>query len=168
MPFLEPLSANEAILQNMLGGENELREPESRIEALLLELLEQGGTGEVTAAAVASAIDAMTGDQKSAVREDLNVPAKPDNVTVSGTTPTIEAAANTIYECGELASLTIDSVPANGDFTIKFISGSTPTTLTTPAGMIMPDGFAVAQNTRYEINVSDGCAVAAGWGVALQ
>lgn len=35
-----PQSANEAILQNMVGETNELREPQSRIEELLIELLE--------------------------------------------------------------------------------------------------------------------------------
>lgn len=35
----EPQSPNEAILQNMLGENNVLREPQSRIEALLIELL---------------------------------------------------------------------------------------------------------------------------------
>lgn len=44
--FDAPQSANEAILQNMLGADNELREPQSRIETLLLMLLEQGGGGE--------------------------------------------------------------------------------------------------------------------------
>lgn len=34
-----PQSANEAILQNMVGETNELRDPQSRIEALLTELL---------------------------------------------------------------------------------------------------------------------------------
>jgi hypothetical protein len=41
----EPRSRNEAILQNILCEENELLEPQSRIEALLHEILEQGGTG---------------------------------------------------------------------------------------------------------------------------
>ena len=43
MPFDEPQSRNEAILQNMLGAENVLPEPQSRIEELLQEILEQGG-----------------------------------------------------------------------------------------------------------------------------
>lgn len=38
--FDAPQSRNEAILQNMLGAENELTEPESRIEDLLQQLLE--------------------------------------------------------------------------------------------------------------------------------
>ena len=37
--FEQPESRNEAILQNMLGANNELLEPVSRIEALLLQLL---------------------------------------------------------------------------------------------------------------------------------
>lgn len=50
--FGEPESRNEAILQNMLGADNELIPPESRIEKLLIDLLEElqngggGGGGE--------------------------------------------------------------------------------------------------------------------------
>lgn len=38
--FDAPLSRNEAILQNMLGAENVLGDPQSRIEELLMQLLE--------------------------------------------------------------------------------------------------------------------------------
>lgn len=43
-----PESRNEAILQNMLGADNEIGEPESRIEALLQDLLAKlgGGSGD--------------------------------------------------------------------------------------------------------------------------
>ena len=37
--FEAPQSRNEAILQNMLGAENELGDPLSRIEALLMQVL---------------------------------------------------------------------------------------------------------------------------------
>lgn len=37
--FDAPQSRNEAILQNMLGAENELGDPMSRIEALLIQVL---------------------------------------------------------------------------------------------------------------------------------
>ena len=44
--FEAPESRNEAILQNMLGEDNELEAPESRIETLLLALLQKlGGSG---------------------------------------------------------------------------------------------------------------------------
>ena len=39
--YNEPQSANEAILQNILGEDNELREPQSRIETLLIAWLEK-------------------------------------------------------------------------------------------------------------------------------
>ncbi len=42
MAFEKPQSRNEAILQNMLGAENELVPPQSRIEALLQAILLQG------------------------------------------------------------------------------------------------------------------------------
>lgn len=44
MSFPTPQSRNEAILQNMVGASNELEPPQSRIEALLLELLEKLGS----------------------------------------------------------------------------------------------------------------------------
>ena len=45
MSFQKPQSREEAILQNMLGANNVLEPPQSRIEALLLEILETGGGG---------------------------------------------------------------------------------------------------------------------------
>lgn len=38
-------SRNENILENILGAENVLEDPQSRIETLLMEILEHGGTG---------------------------------------------------------------------------------------------------------------------------
>ena len=38
--FESPQSRNEAILQNVLGADNELGDPLSRIEALLMQLLD--------------------------------------------------------------------------------------------------------------------------------
>ena len=43
--FGEPQSRNEAILQNILGADNEILPPVSRIEELLIDILEQGGGG---------------------------------------------------------------------------------------------------------------------------
>ena len=52
--FDAPESRNEAILQNMLGEDNELLAPESRIEVLLLALLQKlGGSGDATEIEVA-------------------------------------------------------------------------------------------------------------------
>lgn len=91
----------------------------------------------------------------------------PHTVTdLSSTSITLaNAADNTIYECGELTSLTVTAIANPGEFSITFTSGSTATVLTVPNTMIMPDGFAVEASTRYEINVKNGYALAAGWAV---
>ncbi len=94
------------------------------------------------------------------------VQIEPNRVTVSGTTPTIAAADNTIYKCGEVSTLEITSFPASGIFSVIFESGSTATTLTVPQTLVMPDSFAVEANKRYEISVMDGYATAQGWAVS--
>ena len=88
-------------------------------------------------------------------------------VAVSGATPTITPAPNTIYKCGEVASLTISNPTATGAYSIVFTSGSTATDLSIPPELKMPDGFTVEANKRYEINVSAGWAVAGSWAVSV-
>ena len=78
-------------------------------------------------------------------------------VTVSGTTPTIEPQANTIYQCGELASLTVSNPPATGKYSIIFYSGATPTTT------VGIENFAAEANKRYKITVEDNYATYDSW-----
>lgn len=73
------------------------------------------------------------------------------------------ASANTIYNYGELTSLTVTAIANPGDFIIRFTSGATPTTTNFPASMVFPEAFSAEANTRYEINVSNGYALAVGW-----
>ena len=91
--------------------------------------------------------------------------ATPTKTTVSGATPSITAANNTIYTCGEVTSLTVEAA-ANIDFAVIFVSGSTAATLTMDENIVMPDDFSVEANTRYEINVSNGYAVVGNWTVS--
>ena len=167
--FNEPQSRNEAILQNCLGANNELGEPQSRIEELLMMLLEalSGGGGDVTAAAVLAAMEAMDSEQAEDALDAIGGEPAPATVTdLSSTSITLAASANAVYNYGELTSLTVSSFPASGEFSIVFVSGSTETVLTVPQTLIMPDGFAVEASTRYEINVKNGYAVVAGWAVS--
>ncbi len=94
-------------------------------------------------------------------------------VEVSGSTPTVTPAANTIYKCGTLDSLTISNPPATGAYSIVFTSGSTATAVIIPPKPAMrwqtddnepPQGFPAA-NTRYEINVVDTYVVLGEWPV---
>lgn len=88
-------------------------------------------------------------------------------VTVTGTTPTITPAANTVYNCGELSSLTISNPPAQGAYSIVFTSGATATVTSFPASILGLESFASAANTLYEINVLDNRAVVGSWAVSV-
>ena len=83
-------------------------------------------------------------------------------VDVSGTTPSITGAADTLYKCGTCSTLSI-SVPSSGIIDVIFTSGSTATvlTVTPPTGKTIkwPGWFnpvGLDSNTTYEINIMEG------------
>lgn len=92
--------------------------------------------------------------------------ATPATVSVSSVTPTITPEANTIYQCGELSSLTITNPPATGAWSVVFTSGATATVTTFPASILGLEDFAAEANTLYEINVLDNRAVIGSWAVS--
>lgn len=98
--------------------------------------------------------------------ELVELSVEPASIAVTGATPTITPAANNIYNCGELTSLTISSPPATGAYSIVFTSGSTATTTTIPATVKGLESFAAAKNTIYEINVLNNRAVVGSWPVS--
>ena len=133
-----------------------------------------GGSGDVTPAAVVAATGQMTDVQKAQTRTNLDAvstltmgavytrleeleAAATSTESVSGTTPTIAPEANTIYQCGELTSLTISNPPATGKYSIVFYSGATPTTT------VGIENFAAEANKRYKITVEDNYATYDSW-----
>lgn len=86
--------------------------------------------------------------------------------TVSDTAATIQPEDKHIYNCGELTSLTIDSPPSTGAWSVVFTSGATATTTTIPSTILGLEDFAADANTVYEINVLDNRAVVGSWEVA--
>ena len=103
-------------------------------------------------------------DMTAAVQAALAA-AVPTVVTLTGSTPVIaEAQDNTIYEAGELTSLTIQSIATGASFIVRFSSpAGTATALTLPSGVYMPSGFTVEPYGRCEINVDGNYALAAFW-----
>lgn len=80
------------------------------------------------------------------------------SVEVSESTLTQELASDTIYNCGEMSSLTItfpEDVDEKYISQVNFTSGTTPTTLSAPEGTIWrgsdvdSNGFTPAANKRY-------------------
>ncbi len=93
-----------------------------------------------------------------------NIPM-PKAVTVTGTTLTITAQADTRYVCGEVA--TLDFTPSTtGICDVVFTSGATATVLTVPNTIKWANGFdptSLDANTTYEINILDGLGVCCAW-----
>lgn len=105
------------------------------------------------------AVSSVNGKTGAVTLSASDVGASPAEtvVEVSGTTPTITPAANTVYKCGELTSLTISNPPATGKYNIIFYSGSTPTTTVGIAN------FTAEANKRYKITVEDNYATYDSW-----
>ena len=125
-----------------------------------------GGGGSVTPESIVTVTGQMTPEQATRTRDNLGASPAETVVEVSGTTPTIEPQANTVYKCGELTSLTISNPPATGAYSIVFTSGSTATVTTIPSTILGLESFAAEANTMYEINVLDNRAVIGSWAVS--
>lgn len=93
MSFDPPKSRNEAILQNMLGANNVLPSPKGRIEELLLQILQQGGSGGgVTPEQLAAAIAAYF--EQNPIPEEL-----PDKTSASiGDFLRLDAQKNPVWQ----------------------------------------------------------------------
>ena len=129
------------------------------MEAAIAAKLGGGGGGSVTPGTLIIVSGEMTDEQAAQFRDNIGAAPAETVVTVSGTTPTIEPTANTIYKCSELTSLTISNPPATGKFWIWFTSGATPTTTVGIAN------FAAEADKKYRITVEDGYATYDAWSV---
>ena len=92
-------------------------------------------------------------------------------MSASDTAPLLEA--NRLYVFPEMARLTPALAAPNdstiaGEYHFIFTSGATATTLTIPAGIRQPDGFAVEANHVYEVSILEGCMTARGWAVSSE
>ena len=111
--------------------------------------------GDTTQSASENAVGNYTDEAKAAIKDMLGITEGMNIVTVSGTAPTINAASNTQFLCGEVLSL--DFTPSStGICDVIFTSGSTQTVLTLPATVKMPEWFEVEANKIYEISITNG------------
>lgn len=164
-------------MKSLLNRMKELyNKPNAESIAEALPEVGSGGGGEITPSAIVTATGQMSDAQKAQTRtnlgavststmgsvytrlEDLEAAAT-STESVSGTTPTITPEANTIYQCGELSSLTVSSFPASGKFWIWFTSGATPTTTVGIAN------FVAKANKKYKITVENGYATYDSWSI---
>jgi len=99
-----------------------------------------------------------TGGNKLATEAYVTNALSASTQTVSGSTPTVTATANTTYVCGEVSTLSFTPA-SSGISDILFTSGSTATVLTVPNTVKFPEWFDpsnLSANTTYEISVMNG------------
>lgn len=89
-------------------------------------------------------------------------------VPVTGTDPVILCEGNHMYNCGEVATLTI-TPPASGISNIVFTSGTTPTVLSA-TGVTWPQWFDPTEleaEMVYEITIEAGRGSVSTWPITL-
>ena len=111
--------------------------------------------GDTTQAQSNNAVGTYTNEALIAISNMLGLETTFETVTVSGTDPVITAEQNKRYICGEVA--TLDFTPcSSGICEVMFTSGTTPTVLSIPQTLRMPEWFEVEAGYTYEISVLDG------------
>jgi hypothetical protein len=60
-------------------------------------------------------------------------------------------------------TITLVATTDTAQYHFDFLSGDTAPTLTLPNTVVMPDGFAVDADMRYEIDILNGYGVAQNW-----
>ena len=116
--------------------------------------LNGGGSGGSTSADKVSYDGSTSGLSATNVQGAIDELAVKE-VAVSGTAPSITGAENTRYLCGEVLSLSF-APSSTGICEVIFTSGSTPTVLTLPNTVKMPEWFVTEANMIYEVNILDG------------
>lgn len=115
--------------------------------------------GDTTMSSSSNEIGTYTSEAKAAIQSMLGVEKGVELIeTITGTTPSITAQPNVIYQCGEVSTISI-TPPANGTCDIFFTSGSTATVLTIPNTVKFPEWFdatALETDTIYEIMITNG------------
>ena len=125
-----------------------------------------GGSGQSgPSSAVLYTQQSLTPAQQAQARQNIQGEAAAKVVQIPGPDAVITPEDNTIYQCGELSSLTITNPPATGAWSIVFTSSSTATTTTIQIAVQGLDRFAPEANCVYEINVLDNRAVVGSWAV---
>ena len=107
----------------------------------------------------------LTPAQQVQARENIQGEAAAKVVQISGPDAVITPEDNTIYQCGEVSSITLTNHIAEGCYVIIFTSGNTAATSSVPASIVGLEQFAPKPDTRYEISISDGYAVFCSWAV---
>lgn len=86
---------------------------------------------------------------------------------VTGSTVTQELSPNEFYVFEEVSSITLTFAAGEAgvvnEYHFRFTSGATPSTLSLPVDVIMPDYFNISANKGYEISIIDEVGAFISW-----
>lgn len=152
------LAINNASESDIKGGTEELKPLTPNREHMAVFYGLAKASGDMTQAQSSNTVGTYTDGAKAAIKTMLGVHDTIDSFVedVTGTDVTITGQPSYRYNCGELYSLTV-TPPSSGTIDFRFTSGSTPTVLTLPQTVKMPEWWIeVEANTIYEMCITDG------------
>lgn len=94
----------------------------------------------------------LTPEQQAIARTNIKAARGQDIQNITGSAPTLSIVGGVTYVCGELATLTVNSIEDSTDESwIYFTSGSTPTVVTWPTGANIAGDTTIVPNVSYEV-----------------
>lgn len=97
-------------------------------------------------------VQSLTDAQKQQARSNMGAARGQDIQNITGSAPTLSIVGGVTYVCGELTTLTVDSIEDSTDESwVYFTSGSTPTVVTWPTGANIAGDTTIIPNASYEV-----------------
>ena len=94
----------------------------------------------------------LTDAQKEQARTNIGAARDQDIQNITGSAPTLSIVGGVTYVCGELTTLTVNSIEDSTDESwVYFTSGSTPTVVTWPTGANIAGDTTIVPNVSYEV-----------------
>lgn len=94
----------------------------------------------------------LTDTQKQQARTNIKAARGQDIQNITGSAPTLSIVGGVTYVCGELTTLTVNSIEDSTDESwVYFTSGSTPTVVTWPTGANIAGDTTIIPNVSYEV-----------------
>lgn len=94
----------------------------------------------------------LTDTQKQQARTNIGAARGQDIQNITGSDPTLSIVGGVTYVCGELTTLTVNSIEDSTDESwVYFTSGSTPTVVTWPTGANIAGDTTIVPNVSYEV-----------------
>lgn len=111
-----------------------------------------GASNWVDGRAVHSTPQTLTGAQQEQARANIGAARGQYIQNITGSAPTLSIVGGVTYVCGELTTLTVNSIEDSTDESwVYFTSGSTPTVVTWPTGANIAGDTTIVPNVSYEV-----------------